>query len=250
MLAASVTKSAKRGALDVARRRAAAVSAASAATKTRPAASSSVSMTQARVFSAAPSPEYLRHRPVMNLHEERGFTMSTTFVAPCASVVGNVRIIDHSCVWYGAVIRGDKNKVKIGAHVHVGDKAVINTVGHVDTGFSAEVAIESWVVIEPGAVLTSCMIGNRCKIGAGAVVAEGSVMEEGGQIAAGTVVPPGCLVPRNELWAGNPAKFVRKLSEEDVAEVEAEAERRSALGELHADEFNPYGQAYVQAEEA
>lgn len=56
---------------------------------------------------------------------------------------------------------GDKNKVKIGAHVHVGDKAVINTVGNVDTGFSAEVSIESWVVIEPGAVLTSCMIGNR-----------------------------------------------------------------------------------------
>lgn len=48
----------------------------------------------------------LKHRPVMNLHEERGFTTSTTFVAPCASVVGNVRIIDHSCVWYGAVIRG------------------------------------------------------------------------------------------------------------------------------------------------
>lgn len=56
---------------------------------------------------------------------------------------------------------GDKNKVKIGAHVHVGDKAVINTVANVDTGFSAEVAIESWVVIDPGAVLTSCMIGNR-----------------------------------------------------------------------------------------
>lgn len=48
----------------------------------------------------------LKHRPVMNLHEERGFTMSTTFVAPCASVVGDVRIIDHSCVWYGAVVRG------------------------------------------------------------------------------------------------------------------------------------------------
>lgn len=46
------------------------------------------------------------------------------------------------------------------------------------------------------------------------------------------------------------ARFVRKLSEEDVAEVEAEAERRSKLGELHADEFNPHGQAYVQAEEA
>lgn len=63
------------------------------------------------------------------------------------------------CCWFSSA--GDKNKVKIGAHVHVGDKAVINTVGHVDTGFSAEVAIESWVVIEPGAVLTSCMIGNR-----------------------------------------------------------------------------------------
>lgn len=42
----------------------------------------------------------------MNLHQDRGFTMSTTFVAPCASVVGDVRIIDHSCVWYGAVVRG------------------------------------------------------------------------------------------------------------------------------------------------
>ena len=51
--------------------------------------------------------------------------------------------------------------MKIGAHVHVGDKAVINTVGNVDTGFSSEVSIDSWVVIEPGAVLTSCMIGNR-----------------------------------------------------------------------------------------
>jgi len=48
----------------------------------------------------------LKHRPVMNLHQERGFTMSSTFVAPCASVVGDVRIIDHSCVWYGAVVRG------------------------------------------------------------------------------------------------------------------------------------------------
>eukprot|EP00752_Nemacystus_decipiens_P002127 g2029.t1 len=233
-------RSAKRTGLDVAFGRAAA--------KAMP--TVGVSVTQARALSSAPGLEYLKHRPVMNLHEARGFTMSTTFVAPCASVVGDVRIIDHSCVWYGAVIRGDKNKVKIGAHVHVGDKAVINTVGNVDTGFSAEVSIESWVVIEPGAVLTSCMIGNRCKIGAGAVVAEGSVMDEGAQIAAGTVVPPGCLVPKNELWAGNPAKFVRKLSEGDVAEVETEAERRSALGELHADEFNPYGQAYVQAEEA
>eukprot|EP00904_Undaria_pinnatifida_P000658 jgi/Undpi1/10593/HiC_scaffold_29.g13043.m1 len=192
----------------------------------------------------------LKHRPVMNLHEERGFTVSTTFVAPCASVVGNVRIIDHSCVWYGAVVRGDKNAVKIGAHVHVGDKAVINTVGNVDTGFSSEVIIDSWVVVGPGAVLTSCMIGNRCRIGAGAVVAEGSVVDEGGQIAAGTVVPPGCLVPKNELWAGNPAKFVRELSEEEVMKVETEAETMSRLGELHADEFNPYGQAYVQAEEA
>lgn len=68
------------------------------------------------------------------------------------------------CLWFRFLPfpAGDKSKVKIGAHVHVGDKAVINTVGHVDTGFSAEVAIESWVVIEPGAVLTSCMIGNRC----------------------------------------------------------------------------------------
>ena len=59
------------------------------------------------------------------------------------------------------VATGDKNAVKIGAHVHVGDKAVINTVASVDTGFSSEVIIDSWIMVGPGAVLTSCMIGNR-----------------------------------------------------------------------------------------
>lgn len=57
--------------------------------------------------------------------------------------------------------KGDFNAVRLGAHVCVGDKAVINTVNSVDTGFAASVEVGSWVVIEPGAALTSCMIGDR-----------------------------------------------------------------------------------------
>ncbi|CAM9879304.1 unnamed protein product [Choristocarpus tenellus] len=102
------------------------------------------------------------HRPIMNIFEQRGRSVANGFVAPNASVVGDVKMMDHSCIWYGAVVRADKNAVKIGAHVSVGDKTVINTVGRVDTGFSSSVDVGSWTLIEPGAVLTSCSIGDRC----------------------------------------------------------------------------------------
>ncbi|CAM9197950.1 unnamed protein product [Discosporangium mesarthrocarpum] len=184
----------------------------------------------------------------MNLYEQRGRSAPNVFIAPSASVVGDVEIMDHSCIWYGSTVRGDKNKVKVGAHVSVGDKTVINTVGRVDTGFPSSVEIGSWTIIDPSAVLTSCSIGDRCHIGAGAVISEGSVVEGGGRVAPGTVVPPGRLVPGNELWAGNPAKFVRKLSEDDVKSMEEKAQLASQVGKFHADEFNPYGQAYLEAE--
>lgn len=97
---------------------------------------------------------------------EVALTAKTAFVAREDNAACFVHCAGRMVYFAAAVfplswLAGDKNKVKIGAHVHIGDKAVINTVGNVDTGFSAEVAIESWVVIEPGAVLTSCMIGNR-----------------------------------------------------------------------------------------
>ena len=103
-----------------------------------------------------------RHRPVMNLYDKRPVLAADVFVAPNASVIGDVLCYDKSSVWYGAVIRGDKNKVRIGRVTSILDRAVLNTVGKsaVDNGFPSDLNIGSYVMVGQGSVLTSCIIGS------------------------------------------------------------------------------------------
>jgi gamma-carbonic anhydrase len=144
---------------------------------------------------------------------------------------------------------GDKNKVKIGFKSNIQDRAVIDCSANVDdASLPKDVDIGSYVTIGHGALLKSCIIGDEVLIGQGAIVEEGSVVEEKCMIAAGAVVTAGTLVPKGQLWAGNPAKFVRDLSEEELAFFKKSADAYSALREAHRDEFLPYGTAYQSLE--
>jgi gamma-carbonic anhydrase len=115
------------------------------------------------------------------------------------------------------VVRGDKSKVTIGAESNVQDRAVINTVGSLDSGFPSDVVIGDRVTIGHGAILTSCTIGSNSLIGQGAIIQAGTVVEHNALVAAGAVVLPGTFIKTGELWAGNPAAFVRKVSEDEIA---------------------------------
>ena len=129
--------------------------------------------------------------------------LSLVFVAPSASVIGEVLMLDQSSVWYGAVIRGDKSKVKIGVVSSVQDRAVITTVSKLESGFPSDVDIGDYVTIGQGSVLTSCVIGNKVSVGAGAIIQEGAVVEDNSIVAAGSVVLADTLIPSGQLWAGN-----------------------------------------------
>ena len=102
-----------------------------------------------------------RHRPVMNLGPQRPVLAADVFVAPNASVIGDVLCYDKSSIWYGAVVRGDKNKVRIGRVTNIMDRAVLCTVEKpaVDSGFPSDLNIGSYVTVGQGSVLTSCSIG-------------------------------------------------------------------------------------------
>ena len=152
-------------------------------------------------------------------------------------------------VWYGAVLRGDKNKIQVGTGANIQDKAVIGTVSELDSGFPAECKIGDYTSVGQGAVLTSCLVGDACSIGAGAIVQAGSVVEKRSMVAAGAVVVSGTLVPSGQLWAGNPAVYVRDLADEEVADFEKNAESLSLLAKEHSEEFLPYGTVYQQAEQ-
>ena len=97
-------------------------------------------------------------------------------------------------------------------------------------------------------MLQSCTVQDYASIGAGAIVMEGALVEQHARVAEGSVVHPGRRIPAAQLWAGNPAAFVRDLTKAEVAEAEGHAEEVARDAAAHADEFLPYTTAYRQAE--
>ncbi|RYG48670.1 gamma carbonic anhydrase family protein [archaeon] len=175
--------------------------------------------------------------------------MSTdAFVAPNAAVIGSVTINTRSAVMYGAVVRGDLNEVEVGAYTTIGDRAVISTTKSVEGHVSAGVRIGNHVSIGPGALLQSCTVEDAAVIGAGAIVMEGALVESFAQVGEGAVVHPGRRIPSGELWAGNPAVFVRPLTKMELAGATGHAEEAADVASEHAHEFLPYTTAYQQAE--
>ncbi|KXZ46756.1 hypothetical protein GPECTOR_41g721 [Gonium pectorale] len=134
------------------------------------------------------------------------------FVAPNAVVCGDVDIYGGASVFFGAVLRGDLNKIRLGIRSTVLDRAVIHAARAVPTGLNAATLIGDKVTVEPYSVLRSCRVESKCIIGARSVLCEGSVMEYESILAPNSVVPPARRIPSGELWGGNPARFIRKLT--------------------------------------
>jgi|TARA_B100000780_G_scaffold274403_1_gene239370 gamma-carbonic anhydrase len=133
-----------------------------------------------------------RHRKLMNLYEKRPIVATDVFVAPNASVIGDVIIGDHSSVWYGAVIRGDVNTIKIGHRSNIQDRVVIHaSKPNNEGGFPTTVTIGDYVSVGHGAVLSSCVIETNVLIGPNALILDGALVERNSIIEPGTVVPPG-----------------------------------------------------------
>jgi len=134
------------------------------------------------------------------------------FVAPGAVVVGDVVIGKDSSVWFGCVVRGDVHEIRIGERTNIQD----GTIVHV-TGGRFGTYIGSDITIGHGAVLHACTLEDGCFIGMGATILDGAVVEAGAMVAAGAVVTPGKRVVKGELWAGNPARPMRALTDKDLA---------------------------------
>ena len=117
------------------------------------------------------------------------------YIAPSATVIGEVYLDKFTSVWNNVVIRGDLNAVDIHQYVTVGDGTVIQTVASLATGLEAKVDIRNNVTIGPNCNLISCFIDEDVIIGANCTIMEGARIEARAHVLPGTVVPPGRLVP-------------------------------------------------------
>ncbi len=144
----------------------------------------------------------------------------TVFLASGVKIIGDVEISEHSSVWYNSVIRGDVHYIKIGAYTNIQDCSML----HVTNG-EFPLNIGNKVTIGHSVKLHGCTLNDLCLIGIGAVLLDGSIVERNAMIAAGAVVRPGFVVPSYKLAAGVPAKIIRDLTKEEIAEFEITAEK-------------------------
>lgn len=129
----------------------------------------------------------------------------SAFVAPTASVMGDVTLGAHSSVWYQAVLRGDLAPITIGPETNIQD----GTIVHVDTGIPCTVGRR--VGVGHRVILHGCQVEDECLIGMGAVVLNRVRIGTGSVVAAGAVIPEGMIVPPGSLVMGVPGRIVRPV---------------------------------------
>jgi len=132
---------------------------------------------------------------------------ATAFVAPGAIVLGDVTLGPRSSVWYGAVLRGDMDRIVVGEASNIQD----GTIVHVDAGLPA--LIGARVGIGHRAVIHGCTVEDDCLIGMGSVLLNGVHIGTGSVVAAGAVVPEGARVPPGSLVVGVPARVTRPVDD-------------------------------------
>jgi carbonic anhydrase/acetyltransferase-like protein (isoleucine patch superfamily) len=151
----------------------------------------------------------------------------SAFVAPSASLIGDVDMAAESSAFYGVVVRADTAPIRIGAQTNLQDNVVV----HADPGYPATIGRN--VSVGHAAILHGCRVEDDSLIGMGATVLNGAVIGAGSLVAAGAVVLEGTMVPPGSLVAGVPAKVRRQLTEEEVEGVRSNGVRYVELSREH-----------------
>jgi len=173
------------------------------------------------------------------------------FVAPSATVVGNVELWDFVSVWYGVVIRADVNLIRVGNMTNIQDNTIITEAPKpINLEHDGSTIIGHCVTIGHSCKLTACTIENYCVVGMGSILKQNSYMEQNSMLAAGSVLESGARVPSGELWAGNPAKLLRVLTDEEIEGVIGSCEKYYKVGFSHQEQFLPIGTLYREAEKS
>jgi gamma-carbonic anhydrase len=148
----------------------------------------------------------------------------SAFIAHGVSLIGDVQIGESASIWFNCVLRGDVQRIVVGARSNIQDGCILH-----GTTNGSPTLVGSDVTVGHGAILHACTIEDRGFVGFGARVLDGAIVRSGGMLAAGAVLTPGKVVATGELWAGNPAKLLRGLSEKESEAIQRSADRYVAL---------------------
>ena len=155
-------------------------------------------------------------------------TTRALFVAANATIVGDVVLGPSSSVFYGAVLRGDIEKIRVGEGTNIQDNAVV----HLADAHGAHIG--AWCTIGHSAIVHACTIEDECLIGMGATVLDGAHIGARSIVGANTLVPQRFTCPPGSIVYGSPAKVVRALTAQEQAGLRAWAEKYVEVAKAHA----------------
>ena len=146
--------------------------------------------------------------------------MKDVYIAPNATVVGDVVLEKDVNIWYGAVLRGDCGKITIGEGTNIQDNAVVHD----------ETTLGKFCTVGHTAIVHGCRVGDDCLIGMGAVILSGAVLGDGCIVGAGALVTGKTNAPAGSVLLGSPAKIVKTVTPEQLAETRGNALHYIELG--------------------
>ena len=156
----------------------------------------------------------------------------TCFVAKNATVIGDVNIGKFSSVWYGSVLRGDINNIRIGKRTNIQDLTMV----HVENDLNCSIGND--VTVGHRAILHACKIEDGVLIGMGAIILNGAHIKRGAVIAAGSVVTENKVIESNTLWAGVPARYIKTYSADKYDENLRWAKKYVGVANAHRSIIN------------
>ena len=139
--------------------------------------------------------------------------MKRVYIAPNATVVGDVQLEENANIWYGAVLRGDSGRIIVGEGSNIQDNCIVHE----------QTTLGKYCTVGHGAILHGCTVGDHCMIGMGAIVLDGVVLEAGCLVGAGALVTGKTYAPAGSVLLGSPARVVKQVTAE-----QAEGQRRNA----------------------
>ena len=139
--------------------------------------------------------------------------MEQVYIAPNATVVGDVVLGKDVNIWYGAVLRGDHGRITVGEGTNIQDNAVLHD----------ETTLGTFCTVGHSAIVHGCTVGNDCLIGMGAVILSGAVLGDGCIVGAGALVTGKTNAPAGSVLLGSPAKVVKQVTEKQLAETRENA---------------------------
>ena len=159
----------------------------------------------------------------------------SVFIAPTATVIGNVVLEDEASVWFGAILRGDSDQIFVGSRTNVQDGAIL----HVDPGVPLQLGSE--VVVGHGAIIHGATVGDYSLVGMRATLLNGVKVGKGCIIGAHSLLTEGTQIPDYSLVMGTPGKVVKQLTDEQVERIRKNAAHYVALAKRYMrDELSIY----------